>query len=124
MWSVVKGTVAYIPKMYPVLLLLVIDGLSLGIYSSEITHLIPPDTPSEDVNKIAGITMITLGVGSTIGGFISGIAADKTGMIIAGRLGLTTVALSCGCFLLALYEHELWLTLLAGFIWGFALFYV
>lgn len=91
--------------MYPVLLILVIDGLSLGIYSSEITHLIPPDTPSEDVNKIAGVTMITLGVGSTIGGFVSGIAADRIGTIVAGRLGLASVVLSCGCFLVALYEH-------------------
>lgn len=124
MWEVVKGTVGYIPTMYPVLAILVIDGISLGIYSSEITHLIPPDTPADQVNKMAGVTLIALGVGSTIGGYISGIVADKAGTVVAGRLGLLTLLLSCASYLFAFWEKQLWLAFVAGFIWGFSLFYI
>jgi predicted MFS family arabinose efflux permease len=124
MWRVIRGTLASIPEMYPVLLVLVIDGVSLGVYSSEITHLIPKDTDPDLVNKVAGVAMIVLGVGSTVGGFACGKVADWAGGLFAGRLGLGCWVGSCGCFLLALHWPQLWLTLLASFLWGFSLFYI
>ncbi len=89
--------------MYPIILFLVVDGISLGIYSSEITHLIPSDVDPDSVNKIAGIAMITLGVGSILGGFLSGKISDKLGTINAGRLAICFFLGSCCCFLSALY---------------------
>ena len=40
----IKETFKFIPVMFPVIMILIIDGLSLGVYSSQIAHLIPEDT--------------------------------------------------------------------------------
>jgi len=41
--------------MYAVLPFLFIDGFSLGIYSSEIPHLIPDSVHKSLINKYAGL---------------------------------------------------------------------
>lgn len=89
--------------MFSVLPILIIDGISLGIYSSEITHLIPSSVPKDLLNKYAGYSMISLGTGSTIGGFLSGKCADKLGTIISGRMGLGFFLLGCGLFITAVH---------------------
>lgn len=40
-----KKVIGTYPMLISVLPMLVIDGLCLGVYSSEITHLIPRNTP-------------------------------------------------------------------------------
>lgn len=124
MWGVVKGTLGFIPKMWAVLLMMVIDGLSLGVYSSQIPHLMPPDIESTMVNKVAGIAMITLGIGAVCGGFLCGPLSDRKGSLLAGRVGLFCWLGSCGVFLVALNWPALWLMLLASFTWGFSLFFI
>jgi len=47
--------------------------------------------------------MIILGVGSVIGGFISGKIADKNGMLASGRIGIGSFILSIGTFVSALF---------------------
>jgi hypothetical protein len=47
--------------------------------------------------------MISLGTGSTIGGFLSGKCADKLGTIISGRMGLGFFLLGCGLFITAVH---------------------
>ena len=47
--------------------------------------------------------MIVLGVGSVIGGYISGKIADKKGMLASGRIGIGSFILSIGTFVSALY---------------------
>lgn len=88
--------------MYAVLPFLLIDGFSLGIYSSEIPHLIPDSVDKDLVNKYLGVATIILGVGSTIGGYLCGIFADKLGILASGRIGLFSWLLSIGIFVLAL----------------------
>lgn len=90
-----KETVKFIPTMYPVLIVLVIDGLAMGFYSSEIPHLIPSDTPSDIVDKMTGITNISMGVGATLCGFLSGFISDKLGELKTGRIGLGIYFFSC-----------------------------
>ncbi len=68
--------------------------------------------------------MIALGLGATIGGLISGLIADKFGSLASGRICMCFFISSCGCFIAALHWQQLWLTLIAGFMWGFSLFYV
>ena len=53
------------------------------------------------VNKIAGITIIIMGVGSTVGGYVVGPLADKKGGLMAGRIGLILFAFTCGVFIIA-----------------------
>lgn len=40
-WKTIKATIAFIPVMKSVLLVLLLDGFALGVYSSEITKLLP-----------------------------------------------------------------------------------
>lgn len=120
----VKGTISFIPTMKAVLLVLLLDGFALGIYSSEITKLLPEEPDPDYLNKLAGLAMITLGVGSTFGGLLSGWVADKSGTLVSGRSGLILYFLSCLLYLLSYSQRQLWLSLCSSFFWGFALFYV
>ena len=123
-WKAIRGTIAFIPTMYPVLVILFIDGLSLAVYSSEISHLLPPDTPKDDKNKLAGIATISLGTGAAIGGYLSGFISDKVGGLLAGRIGLCSWLVSCAVFISAIWWPSLWLAFLAAFLWGFSLFFI
>ena len=120
----IKNTLAFIPRMKAVLLMLVIDGLSLAVYSSQITHLIPRDTPQESLNKLAGLSTISLGVGATIGGFLSGAAADRLGGLVSGRICLFVWVISCVTVWSGFMWPALWVAFGAAFLWGFSLFYL
>jgi len=124
MWKVIKGTIAYIPTMYPVLLVLVIDGLSLAFYSSEIPHLFPYEPDKDLLNKLAGLAVISMGVGSTIGGYLCGLVADKKGSRFAGDVGLYGFVFSCAVVQASLFWPSIWLTIITAFFWGFTLFYI
>ena len=124
MWKVIKGTIAYIPVMWPVLLVLVIDGLALAFYSSEIPHLFPDGVDDDLLNKLAGLAVISMGIGSTISGFLCGIIADRRGDLLAGTLGLVSFMTSCSVVMCVLFWASIWLTLVAAFCWGFSLFYI
>jgi predicted MFS family arabinose efflux permease len=124
MWKVIRGTIAYIPVMYPVLLVLVIDGLSLAFYSSEIPHLFPDDTDKDILNKLAGLAVISMGLGSTIGGYLCGIIADKKNNLFSGTTGFLGFIFSCLVVLGCLFWPSIWLTITAAFFWGYSLFYI
>jgi len=65
--------------------------------------LIPPNIGDKDlINKYAGIEQIILGAGSTVGGYLCGIFADKFGVLASGRIGIISWLLSVGTFVLAL----------------------
>jgi len=98
----VKQVIRFLPTMYAVLPFLVIDGFSLGISSSQLVRLLPASVDKDMVDKYAGIEIIILGVGSTIGGYLSGFFADKTGMKASGRIGISLWVVSIGTFILAL----------------------
>lgn len=110
--------------MYSVIPMLIIDGMCLGVYSSEITHLIPHDVPKDLVNKYAGYSMISLGFGSIIGGFLCGKFVDHWGTVISGRLGVFLFLIGCGFYITALEAQVFAMTLTAAFVWGFFLFYI
>ena len=74
--------------MYSILCLLVIDGLCYGIHISEITHMIPKDTPSGMMNLYAGYCNIALGCGASLGGWVSGMIGGRLGGRRAGEIGV------------------------------------
>ena len=82
------------------LVLLIIDGIALGFYSSEIPHLIHSNASKSEINKLAGYLLISLGVGATVGGLILGKISDLQSTLFTGRLTLVLVVL--GSFLFAL----------------------
>ena len=84
----------------------------------------PLSTPDDKVDEIAGIIIISLGVGSVIGAYLCGIIADKIGGLFSGRLGLVFWVSACACFLAAQIWSNLWLAQCAGFMWDFSMFYL
>jgi hypothetical protein len=74
--------------MSSILCVLVIDGLCYGIHISEITHMIPEDTPNDKLNLYAGFCNIALGCGASFGGYASGIIGGKLGGKISGNIGI------------------------------------
>lgn len=119
-----KQVLHFFPKMRMLLLVLVIDGVALGFYSSEIPHLIfvEEGTSKDDLNKLAGYLMISLGIGSTLGSTLFGKIADKKDTLFTGRLSLALTVLGCGLFELTLYVKNYWLGMITAFEWGFFLF--
>lgn len=65
-----------------------------------------------------------MGIGSTIGGFLCGIIADKKGGLFSGTTGLTSLIVSCSIVMCALLWPSIWLSLTAAFFWGYSLFYI
>jgi MFS family permease len=124
MWAVIKSTIGFTPKMYAVIFLMFMDGFGYGIMSSGITSLIPSKIDPESIDKIAGIIMISLGVGAVIGGYLVGIIADKAGGLFSGRLGIISWAVSCGLYFIAICWPSLWMGYLVGFLLGFSMFYL
>lgn len=78
----------YYPKMWSILCILVIDGLCYGIHISEITHMIPEDTPLDRLNLYAGFCNIALGCGASLGGWISGQVGSRLGGKRSGDIGI------------------------------------
>ena len=78
----------YYPKMSSILWILVIDGFCYGIHISEITHMIPADTPEDKLNLYAGFCNIALGCGASLGGYCSGFVCSKNGGKRSGELGI------------------------------------
>jgi hypothetical protein len=66
----------------------VIDGLCYGIHISEITHMIPEDTPADKLNLYAGFCNIALGCGASLGGWTSGLIGAKFGGKRSGDVGI------------------------------------
>jgi len=116
----------FFPKMKMLLTVLILDGVCLGVYSSEIPHLIfaEPGTSKEDINKLAGYLMIALGFGATLGGLLFGKISDKMTTLFTGRLGLTLGIVSCALFLVTLSVKAYACAMATSFLWGFSLFYV
>ena len=90
-----------------VLLVLVIDGLALALYSSEISHLFPDDVDDDLLSKPAGLAVISMGIDPII--------ADRRDDIFAGTLGLVSFMVSCSEVMCVLFWSSIWLTLLAAF---------
>ena len=74
--------------MSSILWILVIDGLCYGIHISEITHMIPKDTPEDKLNLYVGYCNIALGCGASLGGWISGLVGSKIGGKKSGDVGI------------------------------------
>lgn len=110
--------------MSSILCILVIDGLCYGIHISEITHMIPPNTPQEKLNLYAGFCNIALGCGASLGGWISGQIANKLGGKKSGDIGIGMFLLGSILVLISLELQMLWLTIISVFFWGFFLFYI
>ena len=92
----------FFPKMKMLFLVLIIDGVSLGVYSSEIPHLIFSDGDKSEINKLAGYLMIFLGAGATVGGLVLSKIGDSKSTLFTGRLGLLLGILGAVLFTLTL----------------------
>ena len=110
--------------MSSILCILVIDGLCYGIHISEITHMIPADTPAEKLNLYAGFCNIALGCGASLGGYASGIIGGRLGGKMSGNIGILMFLLGSMLALVSLEMQQFWLTLISVFCWGLFLFYI
>ena len=110
--------------MKAVMILIIMDGIATGVYSSSIPSLVPPGYDDDTANKIAGITMVSLGVGSVIGAYFNGKFTDKVGYLLSGKIGIFFWVISCDFFIAALFYPSIWLGQISGFLWGFAMFYM
>jgi hypothetical protein len=110
--------------MSSILWILVIDGVCYGIHISEITHMIPEDTPQDKLNLYAGFCNIALGCGASLGGWISGQIGSKLGGRRSGDIGIAMFLFGCLLALASLEIQAFWLTLISVFVWGFFLFYI
>lgn len=81
--------------MFSILFILIIDGICFGIHISEITHMIPSDTPIEYLNLYAGYCNVALGCGASLGGYISGKLGDLLGGKKSGSLGISFFVVGC-----------------------------
>jgi len=68
--------------------------------------------------------MISLGVGSTLGGIVLSRISDKSSTVFLGRLSLLLTAIGCGLFILTLEIQAYWLAIVTSFEWGFFLFFL
>lgn len=84
--------------MWMVLPILLVDGVSLGIYSSEIPKLVPTTVSKDMVNRYAGYLLISLGAGATLGGFVLSWISDRVSSYFTGRLSIILFVLGCGLF--------------------------
>ena len=107
-----------------VLPILLIDGMSLGIYSSEIHKLVPPSTEKELLNKYAGYLLIGLGTGATVGGFFLSWIGDKVSSYWTGRVTIVLLIASSALFLVSYEKESYWIGMGAAFVWGFFLFFL
>ena len=107
-----REVMKYYPKMSSILWILVIDGLCYGIHISEITHMIPLDTPPEKLNLYAGFCNIALGCGASLGGWISGVICIKIDGKKSGDLGIFLFLFGSLLALASLEIQQFWLTLI------------
>jgi predicted MFS family arabinose efflux permease len=110
--------------MFSILFILIIDGLCYGIHISEITHMIPRDTPQSSLNLYAGYCNVALGCGATLGGYISGKLGDILDSKKTGSLGIIMFLMGCVLAIATLEFQNFYLTLSSAFFWGFFLFYI
>ena len=90
-----------------VLLVLVIDGLALALYSSEISHFFQMMLTTTCSANWQAWLVISMGIGSII--------ADRRDDFFAGTLGLVSFMVSCSEVMCVLFWSSIWLTLLAAF---------
>ena len=74
--------------MKAVVMIMFLDGVAAGVFSSSIPNLVPPGNDDDTANKLAGITMISLGVGSVVGAFFNGQFTDKNGLLFTAKIGI------------------------------------
>lgn len=86
--------------------------------------MIPMDTPEDMMNLYAGYCNISLGVGASLGGYISGKVGDKIGSRRSGALGIGFFLVGCLLAYLTILLQNFPLTLASALVWGFFLFYI
>jgi hypothetical protein len=79
--------------MLPILLIMMIDGLCLGIQSNQMTKLIPKEEDSFRLK--AGVLTICIGVGSIISSYLTGFLTDKVGLKTTSRVMIGTYLFTC-----------------------------
>lgn len=110
--------------MRSILCLLIIDGVCYGFHISEITHMIPRDTPADRLNLYAGYCNVALGCGASLGGWVSGWLGDRLSSRRSGNLGILMFVLGSGLAFTAIKIQLFLLTLASSFFWGLFLFYI
>lgn len=102
---------------------LLLDGLMQGFISSYFSHLLPSEIRTT-VNL--GIILSIKGLGSIIGGFLSGILSDKIKVNEVGILGFLFIILTLLMTLLNNFAELSTITyaLVIGFMWGVSKYFL
>lgn len=104
--------------MLPVLVMLILDGIVLGMYCNQVIRLMPTYNDEQEKNRMAGIITIFIGFGCMCGGYLSGFISDKFGLLNTGRFTLVFYLLSAVITFIAIYYESYWFVCLVGFMWG------
>ena len=104
--------------------MMIIDGLSLAFTSTSIPRFIPEYSSDEKNNLFAGICLILFGVGTIIGGYLSGYLPTKVGVVRAGKLTIILFFLCCGYTYIPINYPSLAFGFIGGILWGIELYYL
>lgn len=118
-----KSYIVYYPKMKYLIAALFLDGFMLGFITTFFSHMIPESIRTP---KNIGIVLMVNGVGSIIGGYLSGYLSDKTS---ASKLGVGGFIFIIFTLLIALLSQFVYISTLTfpcfiSFFWGVSLFFL
>lgn len=104
--------------MWPVLCMLLLDGVVLGMYTNQVIRLMPSESDELKRNRLAGIITIFIGLGCMSGGYLSGVLSDRFGLLDTGRFTLSFYILSAVATFVAIYYPVYEFVCFVGFMWG------
>lgn len=113
----------FIPCMFCLVPMFIIQAVSLGIKVNSLFKLIPESTPKDLKTKDSAIQQIISGVAAIIGMGVLGFIFDFLGTIVAGRIFIVGYFFSCWIFIVALQVENLALAFIMAFLWTFMLRY-
>ena len=97
-----KSYIVFYPKMKYLIAALFLDGFMLGFITTFFSHMIPESIRSPEN---IGIVLMVNGVGSIIGGYLSGYLSDKTSASKLGVAGFMFIILTLLIALLSQFVY-------------------
>jgi len=89
--------------MLPILVMLLLDGVVLGMYCNQVIRLMPNQNDKQIRNRLAGIITIFIGLGCMCGSLLSGVISDKFGLLNTGRFILSYYFICSVATFIAIY---------------------
>lgn len=104
--------------MKHLLFVIVIDGLMLAFSTVTLSSLIPKDKDDKKDEFNFSIVLIFFGVGTILGGFLSGYLSQNISVKKTGVLSTLLFGICCLYTLITLQYPSLTMGFIGGFLWG------